>query len=342
MAEAGPDSLVTYLDALEIFSKGDIARVKQITPKWMASYNGTGSDDPLISSCTPLHLAVQCPRKDVIVAILDLEPPVPIDAPDAQGMTALHLAAKASRRDVVKLLLCRGANDMALDNQGHDPLAYAAEPDVAILIQDHRTELAHATTTQLFALARSGNAEGVSAMLKDQKISSRINLAAHDANGSTLLHVAVQSNLEELVRWAITEGVDVFARDTHGKLAEAYAESAPMRELLAQAPMGNARTAQLSGRAPKFSGELHKWTNYAGGWKSRWFELEDGVLSYYKNKADAESSCRGAINMRIAKIVMGKDKTQFEAHGKGSIKYRLKAADAAVAKQWVHLLNVSK
>ncbi|KAJ2476125.1 hypothetical protein IWW56_005086 [Coemansia sp. RSA 2131] len=339
---AGLDSPVTYLDALEIFSKGDITRVKQITPHWMASYNGSGSSDPLISSCTPLHLAVQCPRKDVIAAILDLDPPVPIDAPDAQGMTALHLAAKASRRDVAKLLLRRGANDLILDAQGHDPLAYAAEPDVAILIQDHRTELAHATTTQLFALARSGNAEGVSAMLDDPKIASRINLTAHDANGGTLLHVAVQSNLEVLARWAITEGVDVFARDMHGKLAEAYAESAPMRELLAQAPMGNARTAQLSGRAPKFSGELHKWTNYAGGWKSRWFELEDGVLSYYKNKADAESSCRGAINMRIAKIVMGKDKTQFEAHGKGSIKYRLKAADAAVAKQWVHLLNVSK
>ncbi|KAJ2496247.1 hypothetical protein GGH96_005973 [Coemansia sp. RSA 1972] len=342
MTQAGLDSPVTYLDALEIFSKGDIARVKQITPLWMASYNGAGSSDPLILSCTPLHLAVQCPRKDVIAAILDLEPHVPIDAPDAQGMTALHLAAKASRRDIVKLLLRRGANDLILDSQGHDPLAYAAEPDVAILIQDHRNELAHATTTQLFALARSGNAEGVSAMLDDPNIAARINLAAHDANGGTLLHVAVQSNLEVLARWAITEGVDVFARDTHGKLAEAYAESAPMRELLAQAPMGNARTAQLSGRAPKFSGELHKWTNYAGGWKSRWFELEDGVLSYYKNKADAESSCRGAINMRIAKIVMGKDKAQFEAHGKGSIKYRLKAADAAVAKQWVHLLNVSK
>ncbi|KAJ2355259.1 hypothetical protein GGF43_002787, partial [Coemansia sp. RSA 2618] len=283
-----------------------------------------------------------CPRKDVIAAILEFDqPPVPIDAPNAQGMTALHLAAKASRKDVVKLLLRRGANDMAQDAQGQDPLAYATETDVAILIQDHRTELAHATTTQLFALARSGNADGVDAMLEDAQVAARVNVAARDGDGGTVLHVAVQNEMAALARWAISEGVDVFARDAHGKMAEKYAESAQMRELLAQAPMGNARTA-LSGRAPKFSGELHKWTNYAGGWKSRWFELEDGVLSYYKNKADAESSCRGAINLRIAKIVMGKDKAQFEAHGKGSIKYRLKASDPAVAKQWVHLLNVSK
>ncbi|KAJ2551682.1 hypothetical protein IWW35_002692 [Coemansia sp. RSA 1878] len=220
--------------------------------------------------------------------------------------TALHLATKASRHDIIKLLLHCGANDMVLDNQGHDPLAYATEPDVAILIQDHRTELAHATTMELFTLACSGNAEGVSAMLKDHKISSCINLAAHDANGGTLLHVAMQSNLEVLAHWAITKGVDIFARDTHGKLADTYAESAPIHELLAQAPMGNACTAQLSGHATKFSSKLHKWTNYAGGWKSYWFELEDG------------------------------------AHGKGSVKYCLKAADAAVAKQWVHLLNVSK
>ncbi|KAL9401203.1 hypothetical protein Peur_005052 [Populus x canadensis] len=30
------------------------------------------------------------------------------------------------------------------------------------------------------------------------------------------------------------------------------------------------------------AGILHKWVNYGKGWRSRWFMLEDGVLSYYK------------------------------------------------------------
>ncbi|KAE8730169.1 Oxysterol-binding protein-related protein 1C [Hibiscus syriacus] len=30
------------------------------------------------------------------------------------------------------------------------------------------------------------------------------------------------------------------------------------------------------------AGILYKWVNYGKGWKSRWFVLEDGVLSYYK------------------------------------------------------------
>ncbi|KAJ2360931.1 hypothetical protein H4S01_005502, partial [Coemansia sp. RSA 2610] len=187
----------------------------------MAAYQSS-SGDPLIASCTPLHLAVQCPRKDVIAAILDFgQPHVPIDAADAQGMTALHLACKASRKEVVKLLLRRGANDMQLDAQGQDPLAYASEADVAILIQDHRAELAHAATTQLFALARAGNAEGATEMIESAQLATRINLAARDADGGTVLHAAVQGGMEALARWAITEGVDVFARDAHGKLAEA-------------------------------------------------------------------------------------------------------------------------
>lgn len=30
------------------------------------------------------------------------------------------------------------------------------------------------------------------------------------------------------------------------------------------------------------AGILYKWVNYGRGWRSRWFVLEDGVLSYYK------------------------------------------------------------
>ncbi|KAJ2908101.1 hypothetical protein GGI21_003222, partial [Coemansia aciculifera] len=341
---------VRYLDALDIFTRGDLERVRAMVPRWMSEYTSSSSSpqkdvkgDPLISSCTPLHLAVQCPRKDVIAAILDTGL-VPVDAADAHGMTALHLAAKTSRKDVVKMLLRHSADDMLLDSQGQDALAYALDPEVAAVIQDHRSEVVRATTSRLVALVRNNDSAGVKALLGNVAESARINLAVREPDsGATLLHLAVQNNMLDLARWAITEGIDVFAVDKAGNLAEKYAgaEHHRMRELLSQAPMGSARTA-LSGRAPKFSGELSKWTNYAGGWKARWLELEDGVLSYYKNKADADSSCRGAINLRIAKIVMAKEKSQFEVLGKGSIKYRLRASDPQVAKQWVHLLNVSK
>ena len=34
----------------------------------------------------------------------------------------------------------------------------------------------------------------------------------------------------------------------------------------------------------EMKGYLKKWTNYTGGWKLRWFVLEEGVLSYYKHQ----------------------------------------------------------
>ncbi|KAJ2235215.1 hypothetical protein IWW45_002780 [Coemansia sp. RSA 485] len=341
---------VRYLDALEMFSKGDLDRVREIIPYWMSEYNKAEDTDkahvaadPLISSCTPLHLAVQCPRKDVIATILEFDnPQVPIDAADQNGMTALHLAAKASRKDVVRMLLRHGADDMLLDSQGQDPLAYANEPDVAAIIQDHRSALIHSTTATLFARVKADDDEQVRQILDDPAQSSRINLAARDpeTNG-TLLHMAVKHNNITLAKWAVTQGVDVFAVDAHDNMAGKYTDDHQMQELLSQAPMGNVRSA-LSGNAPHLSGELYKWTNYMGGWKTRWFELTNGVLSYYKSKVDIDEACRGAINLRIAKIILSKDKTQFEVHGKGSNKYRLKASDSAQAKQWVHLLNVSK
>lgn len=55
---------------------------------------------------------------------------------------------------------------------------------------------------------------------------------------------------------------------------------------------------------------------------------------------DAGSACRGAINMKIAKLHMDpKDKLAFELHGKSSVKYHLKANHQVEAKRWFWALN---
>lgn len=55
---------------------------------------------------------------------------------------------------------------------------------------------------------------------------------------------------------------------------------------------------------------------------------------------DAGSACRGAINMKIARLGMdAQDKTRFEIHGKSSVKYHLKANHVVEAKRWFWSLN---
>ena len=43
---------------------------------------------------------------------------------------------------------------------------------------------------------------------------------------------------------------------------------------------GSDRETLQSGRS--VAGILYKWTNYGKGWRSRWFLLRDGILSYSK------------------------------------------------------------
>ena len=55
---------------------------------------------------------------------------------------------------------------------------------------------------------------------------------------------------------------------------------------------------------------------------------------------DAGSACRGAINMKIAKLYMDpQDKLRFEIQGKSSVKYHLKANHQVEAKRWFWALN---
>ncbi|XP_024526825.1 oxysterol-binding protein-related protein 1B isoform X1 [Selaginella moellendorffii] len=58
-------------------------------------------------------------------------------------------------------------------------------------------------------------------------------------------------------------------------------------DLLAKSPTAKTRKKSHSGdvcasSAPALAGVLHKWVNYGKGWRPRWFELEDGILFYYK------------------------------------------------------------
>ena len=42
-------------------------------------------------------------------------------------------------------------------------------------------------------------------------------------------------------------------------------------------------------------GVLTKWTNYVNGWQERYIVLKGGFLSYFKNKQDTKSLCRGML-----------------------------------------------
>ena len=51
-------------------------------------------------------------------------------------------------------------------------------------------------------------------------------------------------------------------------------------------------------------GLLSKWTNYLHGWQDRYFNVADGLLSYYKSEVDTKYGCRGSVSLQRAIITV--------------------------------------
>lgn len=322
-----------------------------------------------------LHLAVQCAEVPVIDFVLSNatatpDSPIDINGRDRDGNTPLHLAATLGRAPVVRMLLDQpGINDSVTNYSGHTPLDLARTPDIFQQLQLSRSIFIDTNVKRIQHMVATADLEALEKTLQDERIKSTLDVnggefatdpVVIDAGG-TLLHEAAKKKDVKLAQLLLLNGADPFRRDRKGKLPQDYTKDDRTRAILKRSPAAAAAqrgiqektilaggqpgtAASDSGMGAKESremkGYLKKWTNYTSGYKLRWFVLEDGVLSYYKHQDDIGSACRGAVNMRIAKLYMDpQDKQRFEIQGKSSVKYHLKANHQVEAKRWYWALN---
>ena len=80
---------------------------------------------------TPLHLAAESADGDIVKLLLDKG--VEVNAKDDEsGFTALHHAARFGNKNIAEVLIARGADINAKDKQGHTPLYVAANHDYKV------------------------------------------------------------------------------------------------------------------------------------------------------------------------------------------------------------------
>ncbi|KAF1844447.1 oxysterol binding protein 1 [Cucurbitaria berberidis CBS 394.84] len=322
-----------------------------------------------------LHLAIQCAEVPVIEFVLSNttandDSPIDVNGRDRDGNTPLHLAATLGRTPVVRMLLDQpGINDSITNYNGQTPLDLARTPDIFQQLQLARSIFIDTNVKRIQQLVTAGDMETLEKILQDGRIKSTLDVNGGELAtdpvvvdaGGTLLHEAAKKKDVKLAQLLLLNGADPFRRDRKGKLPQDYTKDDRTRAILKRSPAAAAaqRGIQektiLAGASPgaaamdsgmgvkesrEMKGYLKKWTNYTSGYKLRWFVLEDGVLSYYKHQDDTGSACRGAINMRIAKLYMDpQDKQRFEIQGKSSVKYHLKANHQVEAKRWYWALN---
>ncbi|KAG5900309.1 hypothetical protein JTB14_026317 [Gonioctena quinquepunctata] len=90
-------------------------------------------------------------------------------------------------------------------------------------------------------------------------------------------------------------------------------------------------------------GILWKWTNYWNGWQTRWFVLENGILSYYKSQDEVNQGCKGSLKIQACDInVVPLDNTRIDLVIPGEQHLYLRAATSQERQQWLVALGSAK
>lgn len=90
-------------------------------------------------------------------------------------------------------------------------------------------------------------------------------------------------------------------------------------------------------------GVLWKWTNYWNGWQTRWFVLENGILSYYKSQEEVNQGCKGSVKVSVCQInVNNIDNTRLDLVIPGQQHMYLRAPSPQDRQKWLVALGSAK
>lgn len=302
---------------------------------------------------TILHYAVQVsPLSTIkyIVESVDKFPFVDINSQDKEGNTPLHLAAASSRLEVVRYLLSLpNINDTILNGNKEQPVEMCKDLNIAQVMQYERAKFVETLALSLREYFINRDYQELEKLLVGNlRAAELLDINGADPEtGNTVLHEFISKNDLEMCKWILKHGGDPFRRDKKGCLPSDLVDpkNEPLRKLLQSAskeqtmmdPVQNSQNSGKAGVIPTYKGYLRKWTNFAGGYKLRYFVLDsNGILSYYTDQDDTSNACRGSINLGYATLHLdSSEKLKFEIIGKNGIRLHLKANHATETNRWV-------
>ena len=344
---------LTRLKLLEALRSGDTSRTDAIIEELSAVKPTTQTTELIQLRETVLHYAVQIAPL-ALVQHLAQSKKLDINSQDVDGNTPLHLAASAGRADVVRFLLSLpDINDTITNLKKKVAVELCKDLNLAQLMQFERAKFVEKLATDLRKFFTNRDFDNLEVLLvSNPRASQLLDINGADPEtGDTVLHEYIKKEDIQMCDWILKHGGDPFKRDKRGKLPIDLVPSKnePLRKLLKSAskdqtimdPVVNTSNAIKAGTAVTYRGYLRKWTNFASGYKLRYFLLDsNGILSYYANQDDTNNACRGSLNLGFATLHLdSSEKLKFEIYGRNGIRWHLKANHPIETNRWVWTLQ---
>ncbi|ODV69145.1 hypothetical protein HYPBUDRAFT_152315 [Hyphopichia burtonii NRRL Y-1933] len=344
------------LKLLDALRSGDNWKIDSLIEDLSSTKATTQTTDLIHLKETILHYAVQVSPLSTLQHLVQSSEKYNLDinSQDPDGNTPLHLAAAASRLEVVKYLLSLpNINDTIVNLKKKQPVELCKDLNIAQLMQFERAKFVEKLACDLRQFFSNRDFDQLEHLLvSNPRASELLDINGADPeSGNTVLHEFIMKDDIQMCDWILKHGGDPFKRDKKGRLPIdlILSKNDPLRKLLKTAskdqtimdPVINTNNAIKTGGAPTYKGYLRKWTNFASGYKLRYFVLDQyGILSYYSNQDDTNNACRGSINLGFATLHLdSSEKLKFEIIGKNGIRWHLKANHPIETNRWVWTLQ---
>ncbi|CCH59005.1 hypothetical protein TBLA_0B01620 [Henningerozyma blattae CBS 6284] len=283
---------------------------------------------------------------------------------DHNGNTPLHLAALQLRVDVVSYLLDQPSiNDCVLNHAHLQPIQLCKNVSLAQIMQMRRSTYVIEIAQEFRTAFNNRDFQHLESILSKPRNLALLDINGMDpATGDTVLHEFVKKRDVQMCEWLLSHGADPFKRDRFGKLPTELLRNVSEKErntdskaaieyelkkLLDDAVQEQSIIDVTStvNQAPTLKGYLHKWTNFAQGYKLRWFVLSsDGTLSYYIDQEDTRNACRGSLNVSTCSLHLdSSENLKFEIIGgnNGTVSWHLKGNHPIETNRWVWAIQGS-
>ncbi|KAH3667480.1 hypothetical protein OGAPHI_003129 [Ogataea philodendri] len=347
-----PNASLIKLKLLECLRSSDKDKLREL----ITYCRSLTPPDPQIAALDRqvLIFAVQVAPLSIIEYIVQNKLVQDINAQDEQGNTALHYAAISARNDVINVLAAQDEiNDCIVNKQMKQPIECSSNMDTVQVLSDVRTRFVEVKANELRNAFEARQFPVLEKLLSNPRVKGLLDINGTDpVTGDTVLLEFIKKDDIQMVKFILEHGGDPFKRNLNGKLPIDSATSSAMKKIMKDSCNHQTmidstnQTGQPHAGPPTFKGFLKKWTNFAGGYKLRWFILDaEGRLSYYSSPNDIYNSCRGMIHLASAQLRMdSSEKSKFEIiikkrGQKSSLKWHLKANHVIETNRWVWALQ---